>query len=447
MKFQKKVAVILAIAMSLGCFTGCNNDGSTDSTLSEQTSTVAESALPEGKTSDDPEGEVIKIGVLLPFSGSASYFATSQLTGYQHALEDYMDKYADKLAGKKIELVMGDTTGKADTGVTEFERLVNEQKVAAVIGPYNSGVGSAIAPLAIKYKTPLMVTNAVADAIMSEPNDYVFRCNIGDRDTVDSWVEFLNYLNTLRDTPISKAAVVFENTDMGQGANDTFKEFVFPELGIESVVNEAFTNNSTDLSSVVNKVKSSGAEIVIPIMFINDALLFTRQMKEYECDVPMIAYGTGYQADEYLPQSGDAADYVICYASWLYDEQSQSDEANAWVARYIEDTGYAVPNDCYANGWMGMYVLLEAIAAADSSDSEAIAQAIAQTDISTDHRALLFHNAYKGIKFGETNGRYNQNLLCGTTFAQAQDGVYRVIYPKNSNAELIYPIPSWKERS
>lgn len=433
---KKLLSLVLAASLCLSLFAGCNGE----------TAPQSETPSDGGTTSS---GNTVKIGVLLPFSGSSSYFGESQLVGYQHALEDYLAHYEEDLNGMEIEFVMGDHAGLADTGVTEAERLINEENVSAIIGTYNSGVAAAVAPLAIKYQVPFMVTNAVSDVILAEDSNYVFRANLGDADAITSYVDMIRFLGEQQDKPITKVAILYEGTDYGQGAYNNFSESIFPELGVEVVFGESFTSNSSDLSSVINKIKNSGAELVVPIMFLNDALLFSRQMKEFEVDIPVLAYGGGFLGDDYVQQAGDSSAYVMVSGSWIYDENALSEDALEYSQRFIEETGNTVPNEPYANGWMGMYVLLEAIARAGSGDREAIANALDTTDIPVGDRSLLFHATFTGIKFEDDNGRYNQNTKCSMMYAQVLDGRYQIVFPPDAETgetPLVFPVPTWSER-
>ena len=439
---KKLLSLILTSSLCLSLLTACGNSNQPSSSGTPSTGTPSTGTL-------SADGDTVKIGVLLPFSGSSSYFGESQLVGYQHALDDYLAHYEEDLNGLKIELVLGDTAGVADTGVTEAERLINDEKVSAIIGTYNSGTAAAIAPLAIKYKVPFMVTNAVSDVILSEESNYVFRANLGDADAIASYVDMIRFLGEQRGEPITKVAILYEGTDYGQGAYNNFNDTIFPELGIEVVFGESFTNNSSDLSSVINKIKGSGAELVVPIMFLNDALLFSRQMKEFEVDIPILAYGGGFLGDDYVQQAGDASAYVMVSGSWIYDESALSEEALEYSQKFIEETGNTVPNEPYANGWLGMYCLLEAIARAGSGDRDTIANELDDTDISVGDRALMFHATFDGVRFEDFNGRYNQNSMSSMMYAQVLDGRYQIVFPPNAETgetPLVFPVPAWSER-
>lgn len=406
---KKFLSILLVFVLSMGLMTGC---GSSDQ--------------PAG---DEGGSDVIKIGVVLPFSGASSYVGNAQMAGYEYALADFMEHYGDQLGGKTVELVTGDSTGVADTGVSEFERLVNSEGVSAVIGTYNSGVAASIAPVAIKYGVPFMVTNAVADVILAEESNYVYRTNMGDCDAAPSYRDFITALKD-GGCDIGSVAIIYEATDYGQGAYDNMVENVYGQLGIEVVMAESFTANSGDLSTIINKLKASGADMVCTVMGENDALLFTRQMEEYNVEMPILAYGGGFIADNYIAQAGDASAYVMASASYIYDPGAMSEDALAIADEFTSTTEYTQMNEAFANGWLGMYSLLEAIGQTEgSTDKEEIAAALDGFTAAPGDRALLFHPTMAGIEYGDTNGRFNQNVHAGMQFGQIIDGAYKLVFP------------------
>ncbi len=420
---MKKFLVVLLILAMTFAFFGCGGSNSGNEGGSEESA------------------DVIKIGVVLPFSGGSQYVGQAQYLGYEYALKDFEEHYADQLGGAKIELVTGDSEGVPDTGVTELERLINEEDVSAIIGTYNSGVAAAMAPVAIKYGVPFMATNAVADSILSQESKYVYRTNLGDADTTGSYIDFLNYLKD-NGAKLDNVAFVYEASDYGQGAHDNIATNILPEIGANVVLEETYTSNASDLSTIINKVKASGADVAILVMLDNDALLFTRQMKEYNLEIPIIAYGGGFIADNYIEQAGDASENIFASASYIYDPTAMSDEAIAIADEFVSTTEYTQMNEPFANGWLGMYSLLEAIGkTGGSADTEAIADALDSLVLTKGDRAMLFHPTLDGVEYDDYLGRYNQNKYAGMQFAQIQDGAYRIIFPQGEGT----PAPIWNK--
>ena len=161
-----------------------------------------------------------------------------------------------------------------------------------------------------------------------------------------------------------------------------------------------------------------------------DALLFTRQMVEYEVGIPYYGYGGGFTTDNYIVQSGEMCELGLAGSSYFYDEDLMSEDALAIAADFVATTDYTTVIEPFANGYLGMYCLLEGIANAGAvNDKEAIADQLDILDIKPGHRALLFHPTLEGVKYVDDNGRYNQNLYAGQVYGQIHDGAYKLVFP------------------
>jgi branched-chain amino acid transport system substrate-binding protein len=374
----------------------------------------------------------------MPLSGATATAGKYQLEGMQ-LCADYVNEHGgiESMGGAKLELVVSDTTGKVEVGMTEMERLVSVEKVSAVVGPYNSTVGAATAPIAIQYKIPYVITNAVADNIMqSGANKYVYRANYGGYDMTPFRGMVAEYLGSLKaEKKLSKIAILYDAGDWGTSELKSWTS-VAEKIGAKIVVSEAITTNSSDLSSVVNKVKASKADLVVAGIFLNDALQFTQQMREYKCEVPILGSGTGFSAYEWLQNIGpEKAEGVLATADFNPSFGVKNDEAKAFYESYLKNhDGKFMPLET-SNGWCGMGTLIEAIKAAGSSDREAIAGALAKTDLGADSFPLWF-SMFDGIKFntaGDSQGRFNQNERLGATagnvMTQVIDGKKQLVFP------------------
>ena len=112
---------------SLAACSGGSSGGQTSTQQSEAAGKENETAAPAQTGSDKG---TVKIGVLLPFTGASAYSAELAREGYDYAVEYYNGQGGIKsLGGAKLEIVYADTTGVTEVGVTEFERLVNVEKI------------------------------------------------------------------------------------------------------------------------------------------------------------------------------------------------------------------------------------------------------------------------------------------------------------------------------
>ncbi|HHU22425.1 MAG TPA: ABC transporter substrate-binding protein, partial [Clostridiales bacterium] len=381
--------------------------------------------------------EVIKIGVLMPLSGATASPGAYQLEGIQMVV-DYVNENGGikSMNGAKIELVVSDTAGNVETGMTEIERLITVENVSALIGPYNSTVGAATAPIAIQYGIPYVITNAIADNIMQNgANKYVYRSNYGANDMTPFRKMVVDYLGGLSENgKFSKIAIIYDAGDWGTSENASFQE-VAKAIDAEVVVSEAITTNSSDLSSVVNKIKNSGAEVIFAGIFLNDAILFTKQMREYNCNIQIVGSGTGFSDSKWLEALGEAGNGVMGTSDFNPSFGVRNPDAAELYDAYLkEHDNVPMPLET-SNGWCGMGTLVEALEAAGSADREAIADALYNLDLESDSLPLWF-SMFEGIKFnteGDELQRYNQNIRLGETAGQILKQVI------NGKWELVWP--------
>ncbi|HWQ77774.1 MAG TPA: ABC transporter substrate-binding protein [Anaerovoracaceae bacterium] len=429
--FKKSLAILLALALVLA-FSACANT---------QEPTTPESA--------DEAASSVKIGVLLPFTGGSAATGEEQFAGIQMAIDKVNAAGGiQSLGGAKIEIVKADTQSSADVGVTEIERLITQEKVDVLIGPYNSAVGGSTAPIAEKYKVPYLLSNCTDDNILKNGYEYVFRAN-GSNST--NAITIVNFLNSLKENgyEIPKTyGVVYENGDWGTGMAEQLKTYIPEQLGGEIVLDEPYDSKSADLTPIVNKVKSADPDILIPMSYLNDSILLAQGLAQYKVDVPVFACGGGFSVSDFAEKAGNAGNYILTLSGW-----------NAGILKYKPE-GAAALNDEYkaiwskdmdeysANGYLAGAMMCDALERAGSVDKEAVRETFASTDIDADSDVLILH-PYTGIHFADVRGMHNQNEAATMVTLQILNGGYNLVGPLEmvgADSPLVWPVPAWSER-
>ncbi len=441
-RLKKLLAAGVSLAMVLSLFAGCagNKPGGENNNPPSPPPSQQGDSQQGGQTV--PEGGTVKVGVLLPMSGATAYYGGVQYDGIEFCAS-YINQNGGikSMDGKQIELVLQDSASDPETGVSAFEYLI-EQGVSAVIGPYNSTVAAATTPLAIQHGIPYVITNATAENFMGTANKYVYRTNVGSTDGDKMWEIVLDYLSTVRpDNPTDKVAVVYDEGDWGSAAVTSWRNNA-SDLGYEVVVDEAVSESTTDMSVLVNKIKSADCDLVILATFSAATNLLVKQMADYQCDAKMIGLGGGVGDLEFIENAGAAAENVLYCAPWVPSYGGAAPEAEALAADFEAKYGYALTMEpCW--GWLGMATIINAIEAAGSADREAIAGALYSMDVDGSDWALWF-SGYEGVNFctegqtspgyGSDSGeRYNQNIalgdMGGMVMVQVQNGAWTIVYP------------------
>ena len=458
---KKTISLILCLSLLLSLLCACKgssgNAGNSDAP-SQTSSSDNQGSEPSG------DSNVIKIGVLEPMTGASQYNGLLAIEGF----EMYVDYYnghggIQALDGAKIELVFADTNSDPTTGVTEFERLAQMKDICAIIGPYNSSVGSATAPLAVKYGMPYMIANCTSDAVMTiGENKYVYRTNIGEMDGNPYMTYVMNYLDEHLPGGLHNIAIVYDSDDFGSASHTNFVN-VAAECGLNVVVEEQITTNSTDLSTVIQKIKAANVDLVCTAIWAADHTLLTNQLVEYDCDVLVFSKGGGTSSAEYLNNVGENGRNTISTVNWAptSDACQQAIDLNK---AFYDEWGYDMQQEsCW--GWLGMAALIQAIEDAASTDREAIADALYNMDIDAatyenpfGEDAMFWFSYYTGVKYctqGEENRqyesdqlRYNNNIKIGEgggmAAVQIQDGKWELVMPTTlTNGEDRLYIPDY----
>ena len=175
--------------------------------------------------------EPIKIGVVLPLTGDLSSMGEPAKDAVEFALEEINN--AGGINGRKLEAIF--ENGKCDgaASISAVQKLINVDKVSAIIGEICSGATIAMAPIVEKNKVPL-ISPCSSNPDITNMGDYIFRVYPSDSLQGKYMAEYVkNVLN------YSKVAVLYVNNDWGKGVAEVFKktfinmggEIIFQEIG------------------------------------------------------------------------------------------------------------------------------------------------------------------------------------------------------------------------
>lgn len=379
----------------------------------------------------------VRIGVLSPMTGPNAKFGAIQKNTLTMAAEDVNQAGGIKsMGGAKIRLVFGDTRGEADIGATETERLITKEKVHALIGAFQSGVGFPSSAVAERYQVPWL-TFGTFDRITQRGFKYVFRAHANDSIKARTLIDGLT-AQAKRAGGVKSAVVFSENTDWGKSVGDKQKTFL-EGLGVKVHFVENYPYAAPDLTSMVVKAKGLKPDVVIANSYLGDALLITRQMDEQELrPVVYAAGGGGHLQPDFLKGAARLAEGIFAATMW----DAAVGKAVPWIKqendRHVARFGMPMTEDS-AGYYQGFQVIVDALERGKSAEAKALRDAIAATSITDiNHRAMLL--PYKAIKFDETG----QNPFATAMVVQIQEGKFRIVYPEHvaePDVKVIWPYP------
>ncbi|MFL6665051.1 MAG: ABC transporter substrate-binding protein [Rhizobacter sp.] len=393
----------------------------------------------------------VRIGVIYPLTGPAASTG-AELKNALEMAADIVNNGAKNirdlpfaaggglpnLKGAKIRLVFADHQGNPQTGATEAERLIAQEKVVALVGSYNSNVTATASQVAERYKVPFLNPESSSASLTQRGFRWFFRTTPHDDLFVHNQFDFLKELQEKKGVKIGSIASFNENTLWG---NETTKlqAKLAPEKGYNLVKQVTYPAKSTQLTSEVQTLKAANPTLVMQSSYLGDAILSMKTYKELGFTPDMIlANNAGFTDTEFIRTLGRDAEYVITREVWALDLANRNPlikEVNElYFSRYKTNfTGNS------SRTFTGLLVLADAINRAKSTEPEAIRKALSETNLTAD-RIIM---PWKGVKFDE-NG---QNVLGRGILVQIVDGKYNTVWPFDmASREVVWPMPKWGDR-
>ena len=390
--------------------------------------------------------QTVKIGVLLPLSGNAASAGQQSKAAIELAAEIVNSPHPGlaslplgvgaglpNLKGAKIELVVADNQGNPSVGQSQALRLIQQEKVAALIGAYQSSVTFAATAVAERYGVPWVVGDSVAGNITERGFKFLFRVTPIAKDFAGNYMEFLNDLKKAGH-PINSIAIVFENTDYGTSIAGSLRDAA-KQAGLTIGADVSYNANSSDVQAQVLQLKEKKPDAVIFVSYTADAILYVKTMKNLDYRPPVIiADDSGFSDPAFIENVGAIAQGVVNRSAW---DTGKPGSTTAKIDELFKAKTTHVMDDTSARNMQAFFVLADAINRAGSTAPEAIQKALQKTDM----KPAQLMMGYKGVKFDATG----QNTEAATYLIQLQGKDYVAIWPaKSATAKLTFPYKGWQ---
>ena len=393
----------------------------------------------------------VKIGVIYPLTGAAASSGAEMKNALELAV-DIINNGAKGitelpfsaggglpgLKGAKIKLVFADHQGNPQTGATEAERLISQEKVVALVGAYNSNVTVTASQVAERNKIPFLNPESSSASLTARGFKWFFRTTAHDDLFVRNFFEFMKEFEAKRGVKVGPIATINENTLWGTETTK-LEATLAPAGGFNLVKQITYPAKSTQLTSEVQTLKAAAPKVIMQSSYLGDALLSMKTYKELGFMPDMIlANDAGFSDTEFIKTLGKDADYVISREVWALDLANRNplikQVNDLFRSKYGADfTGNS------ARTFTGLMVMADAINRAGSTDPEAIRKALAATDIPGSKLIM----PWKGVKFDESG----QNVYGSGILVQIVDGKYHTVWPYNvASREIVWPMPAWDKR-
>ncbi|MBM3299615.1 MAG: ABC transporter substrate-binding protein, partial [Deltaproteobacteria bacterium] len=251
----------------------------------------------------------VKVGVVLPLTGTHAKFGEIEKNSFLMALEEI--NAGGGVRGRPIELIIEDDKSKPEVGRSAADKLISKDKVVALTGGYSSSVTFAMASMAQSRKVPFLVTSGSADEITEQGWEYVFRLNQPVSEYSKALVEFLHEVVN----PHS-VAILYENSMFGQSGSREFTDVAL-DMGWKIVVSQAYEAGAEDFKALLTRTKAANPDVVYMISYVKDAAILMRQAKELDFNPKLFAgAAAGFTLPEFAKLAGSAAENVFSATLW-----------------------------------------------------------------------------------------------------------------------------------
>jgi len=367
----------------------------------------------------------VKIGALYPFSGGLALLGDESFRGLEIAIEER--NAAGGLKKQKIEIVKGDAV-EPNQAVGEARRLTSVDKVPVIFGTYSSSLSIAATQVAELAGVPYFELGAISDPITERGFKNVYRTNPTARDFASRMVDAIGEAIAPAlgvDAKSLKVAIIHEDSLYGQTVAG-YQTARAKEKGVNLVETLPYSAKSVDLTPVILRLKTAGADVVLQTSYQNDTVLFFRQMKEQGFKPrAMIGAGGGYSLrDTMLAIGAENMEGALNVDFTQYRTNPKAAPGvDEFVKKYQAKYGTAPRSGHSLANYMGALVFLDAMEKAPDLKATSIRTAVMAVDIPVGGTATGW-----GAKFAESgqNGRAVPFLM------QWQGGDLVTVFPADA---------------
>lgn len=314
-----------------------------------------------------PDRTTIKIGYFGDLTGPTYNFGQSAQNGVLMAAAQINQDGG--INGRRIDVVIEDDRGSPEEAAKKTAKLIEQDKVVAIIAGGTSGNSRAAAPRAQSSRIPL-ISPSSTDPAVTQAGDYIFRTCFVDSFQGEVMATFA--ANTLK---AKKAAILFDfNSPYGRGLTEYF-ELSFRKLGGE-IVKQSYTQGDADFKGQLSSIKAAEPDVIYIPGYYGEVARIAKQARAIGLEQPLLG-GDGWDAPE-LWQLGGAA-LNNSYITTHYSVDDPSPAIQSFVQDYKLRYQNLVPDAHAALAYDATRLLFEAIRRAGTTDSAKLREALAQT--------------------------------------------------------------------
>ncbi len=379
------------------------------------------------------QGSTIKIGAPLSLTGTLAVEGKLTREGYLF-WQDWVNGQGGIKVGNalhKVDLKIEDDESKANTSAQIAERLLSQDGVQFLLGPYGSAATNTVARIAENHRIPMVEANGSSESIFSHGYQYTFGVLSPARFYLKGIVDMALTFNPKLQT----AAVL--------SANDLFSREVFAatksylkEKGLQVVYEQEYPSGTNDVSALVTAAKSARPDMLLNSGHLEESITIMKEARVQQFNPKLYGFSVGPATPDFVSTLGKGAEYVFGGTQWTPFAKNKPDlfmSSQEYLQRYTARFGHE-PDYHSAESTAGCLALQKAIETAGSLDPQKVRDALAK---------LRVHTFFGELRFDDRG----LNVYKPMYVEQIQNGKHVAVWPVDaSNGSPKFPTPEWSAR-
>jgi branched-chain amino acid transport system substrate-binding protein len=351
--FRKKSKALAAMSLVLSALIVVSGCGASKPAPSEQTAPASK--------------EPIKIGFLGAKTGDVAIYGLNTLKGLNMAIDE-LNK--DGVLGRQVQLVEEDNAGQKDQAINITNKLISQDKVAAIIGDPTTGITRVAGSIANAKKTVILSAGSTGTDVV-EIGPYVFRDTLLDTIAAPATMKYI-----IQDKGWKNVALITsKNNDYSVSLSKIFSNAIVASGG-KVAIEEFIQDKDTDFSGQITKIKAVNPDVIVFSGYYTEGALIMKKAREVGIKAVMVG-GDGLQGDDLMKIGGTAVEGSISYAGFSPEQPTPNTEKfiNAYKAKYKNE----LPDLFAAQGYDALMLIAKAMKDANSADPEKFKDTLAAT--------------------------------------------------------------------
>jgi branched-chain amino acid transport system substrate-binding protein len=409
---------------------GCSTSGSGPSAPAA----TAPAAAGQGSASLPQASEKLVFGAPVSLTGSTAQEGKQTQQGYEFWVEAVNKAGGIPVAGKRylVEVKILDDQSSGDLSAQLAEKLIKEDKVNFLLGPYGTTPTLSVSRVAEQNGVPMIEANGAAGRIFDQGYQYTFGVLSPASQYLRGVVDF-----ALAQSPKpATVALLYADDAFSVEVGETTQKYA-QDKGLQVVYFEKYKNAETNLTAQLTAAKAKSPDLVLNAGHLQEAIAIVKQAKDLGFSAKLFAFSVGPALPDWSQSLSADGDYAITGSQWSpavkYDGEdywkTAQQYADEFKAKYGQDPSYQAAESTAAG-----IAYERALKAANSLDRDKVREAIAKLDIKT---------FYGPIKFDSRGANVTKPMVV----EQVQSGKRVTVWPTDvANAKGLFPTPEWGKR-